>query len=109
MSESGGAVARTGNQPSWTPTTTTRIVPVMNSGMDDVVTPIRTIARSLLPSLRLAAYKPARMLIGMVMSNARPASLAERPTAPRSCGKTGWPDTNDSPKSKVTMPWRDST
>ncbi len=79
--------------------------PVMNSGIDDEVTPSSTIARSTFRSRRRAAYRPGRRWpIGIVMSRARPASLAERPTAARIWGSTGWPDTNDSPKSRVTMP-----
>ena len=49
------------------------------------------------------------MLIGIVIRRASPASFAERPTAPSSWGRTGWPDTNESPKSRVTMPFMEST
>ena len=59
----------------------------MNSGIDDEVTPSSTIARSALPSRRRAAYSPAAMLIGIVMSRARPASLAERPAAAEDLGQ----------------------
>ena len=52
-------------------------------------------------SLRRAAYSPARMPSGSVISRARPASLADRTIASRSCGRTGWPVTYDSPKSSV--------
>ena len=76
----------------------------MNSGIDDEVTPSSTIARSTFRSRRRAAYNPAAIAVGIVMSRARPASLAERPAAARIWGSTGWPDTNDSPKSRVTMP-----
>ena len=108
MSASGGGVARTGSQPSWTPTTTTRMVAVMNSGIDDEVTPSSTIARSTFRSRRRAAYSPAAMAVGIVMTRARPASFAERPAAARIWGSTGCPDTNDSPKSRVAMPAMDS-
>ena len=79
-----------------------------NSGIDDEVTPSSTIARSTGLSRRRAAYRPAAMASGIVISRARPASLAERPIASSSCGRTGWPVTNESPKSSVTMPTIDS-
>ncbi len=97
MSALGGGVASTGNSFSWTPTTTTRIVPVTNSGIDDDVTPSRTMARSLGRSRRRAAYSPAMMASGIVSSRARPASLAERPIAAANVGSTGWPVTYELP------------
>ena len=63
-----------------------------NSGMDEVVTPVRTMARSATLSRRRAAYSPARMLIGTVRTSARAASCADRPMAANSVGTTGWLD-----------------
>src|SRR4029453_11694085 len=85
-----GGLARTGNKPSWTPTTTMRAVPVTNSGIDEVETPNRTIARSVRRSRRLAARSPAAIEIGMVMSRARPAIFAELTIAAPIVGATGF-------------------
>src|SRR3954451_23788263 len=93
----GGVVAITGRSLSWTPTTTTRTVPVTNSGIDDDVTPSRTTPRSATLSRRRAAKRPAAIAIGMVRKRASPASLAERAIAAASWGRTGWPVTYELP------------
>jgi hypothetical protein len=49
------------------------------------------------------------MAIGIVMSNASPASFAERPMASASVGRTGLLVTNEFPKSSVTTPTIEST
>src|SRR3954454_18219981 len=97
MSALGGGVASTGNAFSPTPTITTSIVPVTNSGIDDDVTPSRTIPRSTGLSRRLAAYRPAAIAIGIVRKRARPASFADRTMAAASCGRTGWSVTYELP------------
>src|SRR4051794_41683161 len=79
MSASGGGVARTGKSPSCTPTTTTRMVPVTNSGIDDEVTPTRTMARSDSRSRRRAAYRAGVTASGDLVRNANPATFTHQP------------------------------
>ena len=99
-----------GSQPSCTPTTTTRIVPVTNSGIEEDVSAEQNDGAIGLVGLACARRRaPPMMATGIVMMSARPASLAERAIAAASVGITGWLVTNEFPKSSVKAPTIEST
>ena len=102
MSASGGGVASTGSSPAGRRRRRRGSCRTRTPGS---TTWSRRAARSRgRPAGRAAARRqsPAAMASGIVMSSARPASLADRTNAAASCGRTGWPLTNESPKSNVT-------
>src|SRR5688572_1051346 len=92
----------TWNHPSFQPITTCRITHETNSGIDELARPAVTTVRSaIFPCLR-AAKMPAAMLIGIVSTSAKAASLSERPNADPITSVTGLFWTYESPKSSVT-------
>ncbi len=104
MSEPGGAVPVTGNQPRTTAKTTSRMTPLTNSGMTVSDRLVTLMERSSAESRRRAASTPSTIDVGTMMTRAMPASSMELASASKVTVITGRCRMGDSPQSPVMKP-----